>query len=315
MSTETNTTAGIQQYYAELLIPQYSTKPKASAQIALFAGQGILPQTSVQNIDFNIAPTSGSFVLSYEDVDSTSINWNDSTATIQSKIQAVDGLSQVTVAGTISSTTLTVTFTGVTPPALSLVVVSNSLTASSVPVQIFITETDQVLPLAVQNAYNLIVGTDIAQGVQLDVLGKYCGVTRSGQGFTTFITLDDTDFYTFIQMAIAQNSSGSSLSDIQNLMFRFFGTNVLVYDNKDMSMTFIISTAIGSTDLIELLVSEGRLPVPMAVLASVFVVPTANLYAWGRPDVPIPSVGHGFTFPDNYDATGHWLTPQDVFSA
>lgn len=311
----TNTTLEIVENYQSLLIMQYLNKPKASGTIGSLASIVVMPQISIQTIVFSVAPTSGSFILSYNGINTTAIQWNDLTATIQGYLQAITGLNSVTVAGSISSLNLTVTFTGVAPPALSLLVSSNLLFSISGSVSIAITETDEILPLAVQDAFNLIVGTPIAQGVQLDILGKYAGVTRSGQGFNSFIALDDADFYIFIQMAIAQNSSGSSLADIQDFMFRFFGSNVLVYDNKDMTMTFIISTAIGSTDLIQLLVAQGRLPVPMAVAGTVFVIPVVlqKVFAFQNATSATPVVGHGFTTAQAYESDGHWLSTTDIF--
>lgn len=313
----TNTTLELVQYYQSLLITQYRNQPNASGTIGVLASMAIMPQTSVQTVVFSIAPTSGTFILSYNGINTASINWNDSAATIQGYLQAITGLESITVLGSIASLTLTVTFTGVVSPALSLVVFSNLLFATSVSVAITITETDEVLPLAVQDSFNLVPGTPTAVGVQLDTLGKYAGVTRSGQGFTSFITLDDVDFYTFIQMAIAQNSSGSSLSDILNFMFAFFGTNVLVYDNKNMTMTFFISTTVGTSDVLQLLITQGRLPVPMAVRATVFLIPVVleKLFAFQDVRNVTPPVGHGFTTAQAYDATGHWLSTTDVFTA
>lgn len=167
----------------------------------------------------------------------------------------------------------TVVFTGVTPIADLLVLVSSTLTASSVPVSVAIDETDVTLPVAVQNAFNLI-GDDTAVGVQLDVLGKYVGVTRSGNGFSGPITLDDADFLSLIRMAIVTNSSGSSLATIVGLLNQFFPGLILVFDFKNMQMSYLIDSAIGSYDLAQIFVTEGLLPKPMAVqVASVIYSP------------------------------------------
>src|ERR1017187_2134953 len=85
------------------------------------------------------------------------------------------------------------------------------------------------LPLLVQSAFNM---DGSAVGVQLDVLGKYAGVVRSGYGLTGQpITLDDADFFTFIQVAILTNSAGSDLSTIQNLLHTYFPEELLVFDH------------------------------------------------------------------------------------
>jgi hypothetical protein len=129
------------------------------------------------------------------------------------------------------------------------------------------------LPLSVQNAYS--IGS--AVGVQLDILGKYVGVTRNGFGFFAQpITLNDIDFATLIRLAIMSNNSGSSLADIQNLLFTFFPGQILVIDHKNMHMSYLINFSLGSNNLIQLLVTEDLLPRPMGVGITV-VIYAANV--------------------------------------
>lgn len=306
------TTLEILQSYIGLLIMEYAGKPNAQAFIGTICAQTILPQTSVQTLSFASSPTSGNFILSYNGVNSASIAWNASAATIQTDLQAITGLSSVLVSGSIASLTLTVTFVGVIPPALSLVVFSNTLFNTS-SVAITVTETDQTLPLAIQNAFNLISGTALAQGVQLDVLGQYAGVTRTGMGFagTTSITLDDADFYLLIQMAIIKNQSGSSLATIDEFIFRFFPDTISVTDNANMTMNYIISQAGVSQNLVQLFVTEGLLPAPMGVGINILYPPTLNLFE--LVDYRSPTVvGSGFQTYQAPKPTSSWLTYQDA---
>lgn len=307
----TNTPLEIVQSYQDLLIMQYVNLPKASATIANIVSQAILPQVSVQEIDFSLVATSGTFVLSYNGNNTASINWNDSVSTIQTKLQAVTGLSSVTVTGSIASQALVVTFTGVIPPALSLIVVSSSLVASATSISLTITETDVTLPIAIQNGFNLIQGTPIAVGVQLDILGQYVGVSRTGAGFTTSITLDDADFYQLIQMAIIKNSSGSSLATITDFLNQFFGSEIVVYDNQDMTMTYVISSGIGSQNLIELFISEDILPAPMAVETTVFNPPSSDLFSFRTAQYPNAVIGVGFNTATSAQL-GYWLDTRDL---
>lgn len=303
-----NTPLEIVESYVGLLIMQYLNKTQASGFISAITSPAIIPQTSVQEITFSLAPTTGTFVLSYDDVSSAAINWNDAVGIIQTKLQAITGLSSVTVTGSIASLSLVVTFTGVTPPALSLIVVSNSLTLSAVSIDITITETDETIPLAVQDGFNLISGTDIAVGAQLDVLGDYTGVSRTGYGFSgnAVIVLSDADFYLLIQMAIIKNSSGSSLATIQDFLFEFFPGDIFVIDNKNMTMTYIISQAAISQDLIQLFVTEGLLPVPMAVGVLVLYPPTAFLFSFRTYELPSPFAPFN-TYAD-YQTDWTWLS-------
>src|ERR1700677_5062500 len=110
------------------------------------------------------------------------------------------------------------------------------------------------LPIAVQSACNM---DGSAVGVQLDVLGKYAGVTRNGYGLQGQpISLDDVDFFSFIQMAIFRNSQTSDLYTIQKLIQIFFPLGeLLVFDHKEMRMSYLINSNIGSQNLIELFVT------------------------------------------------------------
>lgn len=119
------------------------------------------------------------------------------------------------------------------------------------------------LPLAVQNAFNMD-GT--AVGVQLDILGKYAGVTRNGTSLSGLaITLDDADFFKLIQMSIITNSEGSDLFTIEQLLNNAFPGQIFVFDHKMMRLSYLINTSIGSQDLLQLFITEGLLPKPMGV--------------------------------------------------
>lgn len=135
----------------------------------------------------------------------------------------------------------------------------------------------EALPLQVQDAFN-IFGDNTAVGNQLDVLGKYVGVTRSGYGFFGPITLEDDDFLTLIQMGIARNRAGSSLATIQELLYQFFAGEVYVFDYANMYMSYLINESIGSQDLINLFVTEGLLPKPMGVGISVIAAPVIDMF-------------------------------------
>ncbi len=317
--TTAQTTIGLVTYYAKLLVRQYSNKPKAVATIETSVVPVIMPQTTVETITFSPVPTAGAFLLTYGDSDSfITVNWNDSAATIQAALrmlppETVSGgdaataeftdvisggnadttifqnllnggnaygfnLSQIMVTGSIASGTLTITFFGIVPPAGLLDVLSSTLTNGSTSILPIVTETDLTLPLAVQAGYQ-VTGSP-ATGVQLDVLAKYAGVTRTGYGFTAQITLDDADFLSLIQMAIIKNNSGSSLATIQALLFQFFPLTVTVVDYANMNMAFYISSAVASEDLVELFVTENVLPVPMAVGYSVISYDALNAFGF-----------------------------------
>jgi len=246
-----STTYDTLTYYPGLLILQYIGKAKARATIQTVTTPIIMPQASVQVLSIETQPNEGSYRLSWGDLPiglPTDLSWDDSAATIQSIFRLTPGLEEVTVTGTFADSSsdfkITVTFTGVTPPVDILAIVQNGMADGGIPVPLTITETDETLPLAVQNGFNL-TGDNIAVGAQLDILGKYAGVTRQGLGFYQNIVLDDSDFLSLIKMAIIVNSAGSSLATIQELLSEFFNGNILVFDYQNMQMSFLIGWGAG----------------------------------------------------------------------
>jgi hypothetical protein len=310
------TTQELINYYADLLILQYVGKPRAYATIQTLVTPVIMPQTTIQEIVFPSVPVSGSFKLVYNEEETSAISWNDNATTIQTKLRLLTGLGSVTVTGSIASQSLVITFTDVTPPALSLSVTANSLLdVDSADIEPVITAIEQTLPLAVQDAFNLL-GNNPAVGNQLDILGKYAGVKRIGVGFNgQIITLSDTDFLTFIRMAILTNNADASLETIQNLIIGFFPDEILVFDYKNMRLSYLISTAVGGVDLIQLFITEGLLPKPTGVQLSVIYAPDIfNLFGFRTYDLPAVNVKPFNTY-DSYQTDWPWVTYDDAILA
>lgn len=90
----------------------------------------VLLQVGSQSLLFSATPTSGTFVLNYAGGASAAINFGDTAAMIQTKLQAVAGLSQVSVAGTIAANSIVVTFNGIYGIVALTTVTSNTLNAS-----------------------------------------------------------------------------------------------------------------------------------------------------------------------------------------
>jgi hypothetical protein len=321
-------TVELVQYYANLLILQYVGKARAYATIEAQVTPIVMPQTSVQVITFPLVPDSGYFTLTWNGDVTSHIPFDVTASELQNILRAlaetlidggtadttgtdilnggdavltgsniIDGgnafgfdLGGVTVTGSVTDG-FTVTFVGVTPPAALLEVDTTTLLSGSTTVTPVITETDETLPVAVMNGFNL-TADPIAVGAQLDILGKYVGVSRTGQGFTTQITLDDTDYLALIQLAIIKNNSGSSLETIVGLLYQFFGTGIAVYDYANMLLSYTISSDVGSTDFLQLMVTEGLLPKPMAVGDFIVIVDPTNAFGF---DESLNSGGFGDT--------------------
>lgn len=293
------TTLDLVAYYVNLLIIQYASKAKASATIEAQATPVLLPQVSAQLIAFQSAPGSGAFVPSWDGVASAAINWNDDATTAQTKLRTITGLSLVTVTGSAAAG-FQVLFVGVDYVA-PLLVVDSSTIDTGTPT---ITETDKILLLAIQDAFN----PDTAVGVQLDTIGKYVGVTRTAQGLTGPVTLSDDDFRVLIRMAVVTNSAGSDLSTIQDLLFTFFPGQMRVYDYQTMRMSYLISSALGSITLIELFVSEGLLPRPMGVQVVIIYAPDIdNFFGFCSYENPTPTFVRPFNTYASYDTGWPWL--------
>ncbi len=168
------------------------------------------------------------------------------------------------------------------------------------------------LPIAVQNAFNMD-GT--AQGVQLDVLGKYVGVTRTGYDFNGPITLNDTDFMVLIRLAIAQNNAGSSLATIQNFLATFFLGAILVFDYKTMRLSYLLNSGIGSQELAELIVKQNLLPKPMGVqLSSVVYGPVLNTFFGFRTYTLAAMNSSPFNTYGSYSMSAPWLNKSNLLT-
>jgi hypothetical protein len=287
-------------YYVNLLIIQYNSKPRARATITAQVTPVLMPQVSTQTITYQDEPESGAFALEWGDETTAAIAWDDDAETVQTKLRALDGLELVTVTGSAAGG-FTVTFVGVNAVA-PLLVVKTSTIDTGAPV---ITETDSILLLAIQNAFN----PDTAVGKQLDIIGKYVGVTRTAQGATGPVTLEDDDFRVLIRMAVLTNSAQSDLATIQNLIFTFFAGQMRVYDYQNMRMSYLLSSSIGSLALVEMFIAQELLPRPMGVqVASIIYAPTIdNFFGFVSYEIPTNPLVKPFNTYEDYQEDWPWL--------
>lgn len=161
------------------------------------------------------------------------------------------------------------------------------------------------LPLQLQDAWNL----DNATGAQLNVLGKYIGVTRFVYDFSGPVTLSDADFRTLIRIKIIQNNGGSSLADIQDLLFTYFSGAIFVYDYQDMTMSYVFGAAIGSQQLAEVFVVGGFLPKPMGVGLRATIYNPNDLIFFGMRTYLSPAFeANPFNEYADYKTDWPWLT-------
>lgn len=166
------------------------------------------------------------------------------------------------------------------------------------------------LPLDVQDAFSI----DTSIGVQLDILGKYVGVLRSGYGTEGQpITLNDDDYRSLIKLVIIKNNAGSSLATIQALLAGNFPGQIFVSDNQVMGLNYVLVESLGTSDLLELIVTGGYLPRPMGVEVSATIVPSHDnpFFGFRTAEAPDPTVAP-FNTAEFYQLTYPWLDATGV---
>jgi len=164
---------------------------------------------------------------------------------------------------------------------------------------------DDMIALDVRDAYEL----GQAVGAQLDVIGKYAGVSRTGYTFFGQVTLNDDEFTTLIQLAILKNSAGSSLYDIQVLLNIYFPTTIFVFDYKQMRMSYFLSSDLASSNLAQMFIVQQLLPVPMGVrLSSLIYFPVLDQFFGFRSYTAEAHNATPFNTYDDYQLAWPWLS-------
>lgn len=117
------------------------------------------------------------------------------------------------------------------------------------------------ISLDVLNAFDL----ETAVGQQLDILGKYIGLSRQVKIFLPNQTtrLNDDDYRTLFKLKLITNNGRASTGEIKKSLYELFPDTIRVYDNRDMSYTYFVSDTL--QDLMTVIVSEELLPLPMSV--------------------------------------------------
>jgi hypothetical protein len=161
------------------------------------------------------------------------------------------------------------------------------------------------LPAQLRDAFNI----DTAVGVQLDVLGKYAGVTRAALDFTGMVSLSDTDFRALIKLKIVKNNSGSSLYDIQKIITTFFNSKMRVFDYTDMTMLYFFDSTFASYELAQVAIRAGLFPRPMGVFSrGIFYLPNIYDMFEFRTYTTVDVAGRGFNSYASYNLNWPWLS-------
>lgn len=122
--------------FAEVNINQLATLVQQADPNTLVTLAGF-STALIQTLSLSGVAASGTFKVAYNGVSSAAINWNDNIGTINSKVQAVAGLSTCVVTGSISSQSLV--FTLNSAQALGLLTVNTNSLQTSAPAAIVFT--------------------------------------------------------------------------------------------------------------------------------------------------------------------------------
>lgn len=130
----------------------------------------------------------------------------------------------------------------------------------------------------------IIEGYDVntAVGNQLDIIGKYVGLKRQVKtliGDSNTNVLNDKQYRTLLKLKMIKNTSFSSTSQLRTALYNIFPTSIRLYDNRNMTYQYQLSSAFN--DLINVILAEELLPVPMALGWNAVVVPNLlQLYGY-----------------------------------
>lgn len=113
----------------EVNINVLATKVQEIDANCLVTGAGF-SNGQTQTLNLSGVPASGVFKIKYNGNESANINWNDSIGTIQTKVQAVDGLEACLVTGSLASQQLVFDLSAITDIGSLIVATANTLQTS-----------------------------------------------------------------------------------------------------------------------------------------------------------------------------------------
>lgn len=156
---------------------------------------------------------SGAFKVSYNGVLSASINWNDSISTIQSKVQAVTGLSAALITGSIASQSLTFNLTGI-GGVTSLITITNNtlLTSGAVAITFAFNEgyTNTLTPSSKKNQF-------VVSAANIIILPMILSPATSAVSTTQTVQFTGLGGYGTYVYSFQTNSSGGAINSSSGL--------------------------------------------------------------------------------------------------
>lgn len=124
--------------------------------------------------------------------------------------------------------------------------------------------------------------------------------------------LSDDDFRFLLKLKAAQNNCDHSAYSIDTILYTFFKNELFYIDNKDMTMTYFISS--NYTKLLPVMIQKDLLLRPMGV-GITSVIKQNTYFGYSNYTGTIPSWVSGFSTYLNYDTIiGRELTYKDIIN-
>lgn len=127
---------------------------------------------------------------------------------------------------------------------------------------------------------------------------------------TSFYTLDDQQYRPLLKLKIILNQSQNTLSEIAAALWQFFGSDIICFDNRDMTLTYAIS--VSAVSLAQIAVQAGLLPKPMGVrITGIFLIPDpAHVFGFEQYEYTNGNVLGFSTYEDGFNGQT-WVSYND----
>lgn len=108
--------------------------------------------------------------------------------------------------------------------------------------------------VAIRDGFNI----DTTVGKQLDIIGKYTGISRA-----LYSSLSDDDFRTLVKFSIAKHYTNGSLKEIDTVLYNFFSDKIIVFDNYDSTMIIEYDSSLEA--IVEIAKTNNIVPKPAGI--------------------------------------------------
>lgn len=160
----------------------------------------------------------------------------------------------------------------------------------------------------IMSAFNI----ETAVGKQLDMIGDYIGLKRP---FLNGVLVSDDSYRYLLKLKIVLNYNTHTDYSITNSLYTFFGNDVVLIDNRNMSMEYILKK-IDNQELLTILSQNKNLfPAPTGVLVSIVVHIPVDSLQFGFYDTingTIPEMIGGFYVDGQNEGEGVLITTNNI---